>query len=77
MEPRIFLRATGHPQRAGEVVTLVRTHGEQRHDQGSTWYDGDQREEPGYDGCPYYDGAFYLQRVRLCRDNGEPLSVYK
>jgi hypothetical protein len=26
--------------------------------------------EPGYDGCPYYDGAFDVQQVRLCRDNG-------
>jgi hypothetical protein len=24
-----------------------------------------------------YNGAFDLQQVRLCRDNGEPLSVYK
>jgi hypothetical protein len=36
---------------------------EQRHDKGLTWHGGDQREEPGYDGCPYHDGAFDLQQV--------------
>jgi hypothetical protein len=69
MEPRTSLHATGHPQRAGEVVPCTHRRRATTRLRLDMVRCGDQREELVYDGFPYYDRACDLQQVRLCRDN--------